>query len=65
MTTRNHQHCARPSHQVRPEPEGMDTEADEALGCLRDMYAAHTLFRCEVGLAPALVRDTDGGLFPP
>ena len=35
----------------------MDKEADEALGSLRDMYATHTLFRREFGLAPGLVRE--------
>jgi hypothetical protein len=34
----------------------MDNQADEALN-LRDMYATHTLFRREFGLAPRLVRD--------
>jgi hypothetical protein len=38
-------------------PASMDKETDEAIGQLRDMYAAHTLFRREFGLAPGLVRD--------
>jgi hypothetical protein len=35
----------------------MDTEPDGVFGGLRDMYAAHTLFRREFCLAPDLVRD--------
>jgi hypothetical protein len=35
----------------------MDTAANTAADGLRDMYAMHTLFRREFGLAPALVRD--------
>lgn len=35
----------------------MNQDADKSLDHLRDMYATHTLFRREFGLAPGLVRD--------
>ncbi|MFC9083558.1 hemerythrin domain-containing protein [Streptomyces sp. NPDC057062] len=34
---------------------------DEPLADVRDMYMAHTMFRREIGLAPALVRDVADG----
>lgn len=34
---------------------------NEPLADVRDMYLAHTMFRREIGLAPALVRDVAGG----
>ena len=37
----------------------MDTAANMAADDLRDMYAMHTLFRREFGLAPRLVCDVN------
>ncbi|MFE1961308.1 hemerythrin domain-containing protein [Streptomyces sp. NPDC059479] len=34
---------------------------NEPLADVRDMYMAHTMFRREIGLAPALIRDVAGG----
>ncbi|MFC8076691.1 hypothetical protein ACFUN8_14280 [Streptomyces sp. NPDC057307] len=34
---------------------------DERHADVRDMYMAHTMFRREIGLAPALVRGVESG----
>jgi hemerythrin-like domain-containing protein len=35
--------------------------SNQALADVRDMYMAHTMFRREIGLAPALIRGVAGG----